>query len=675
MVYFVSGVDTDAGKSIATGWLARKLMARGTRVATVKLVQTGNLGASEDIARHRAMMGTELPEDAQGLTAPQLFPYPCSPHLAARLAGGRVEPARMLEAVRTLAERYETVLVEGAGGLAVPLTEELLTIDFVQAQGWPVIFVTGGVLGSINHSLLAFEALKRRGMTVAQILYNRYPGRKDPLIDNESCAYLRAAAARCFPQAAWEELPILTELHAPAVGEAPRADAAPTAAAPASASPAASAPGARAAVPSFPANLLLAGQPALVVGGGRVGLRKTRALLEAGAAVKLVCPEALAEFAELGVMRVARRFDAADVVGAKVVFACTDDRHVNRAVLEAARARGIWCCCADGHWAAGDFIVPASFRTADVQVAVSTGGRSCRTAKEVKETLARTLTRCSPGVLFIHGVEHAAPLPPEAELSKRLAFLTGLYGWCFLRTCNRTELLAWCAPELVESGLLRHALHFPEGAYALSGPAAERHLAMVLAGMQARMVGEFHVVGQVREAFERAREAGWACGALLQAYARALKASQFVRAAVSELIPHVEVEALALEGARGRVVIAGTGALGRAAAAQAQTQGLDVTFLYHTRPVPGADCQPLSAWREALVGADRFLAALSVREPCFEAADLPCPAYDLGAPRNIRGDDGVLTLDDLRGDYLRRTGALDRIAARAEAAYQEFCHG
>ena len=199
MVYFVSGVDTDAGKSIATGWLARKLMARGTRVATVKLVQTGNLGASEDIARHRAMMGTELPEDAQGLTAPQLFPYPCSPHLAARLAGGRVEPARMLEAVRTLAERYETVLVEGAGGLAVPLTEELLTIDFVQAQGWPVIFVTGGVLGSINHSLLAFEALKRRGMTVAQILYNRYPGRKDPLIDNESCAYLRAAAARCFP--------------------------------------------------------------------------------------------------------------------------------------------------------------------------------------------------------------------------------------------------------------------------------------------------------------------------------------------------------------------------------------------------------------------------------------------------------------------------------------------
>ena len=656
MIYFVSGVDTDAGKSIATGWLARQWLAEGRRVATVKMVQTGNVGASEDIARHRAMMGVTLPEDAQGLTAPQVFPYPCSPHLAARLAGTQVEPERIVAAVDEMSKRYDIVLVEGAGGLAVPLTEALLTIDFVRAQGWPIIFVTGGVLGSISHTLLAFEAMAARGLTVAQVIYNRYPGRKDLTIDNESCAYLRAAAARLFPQAQWEELPALTELSA-VTSPLPSAPPSP---------PPAPAPGVAA---TFPANLLLTGKPAVVVGGGRVGLRKTRSLLEAGAAVKVICPEALPEFDALGVTRVARRFDPADVAGAKVVIACTDDKHVNRAVLAAARERGIWCCCADGHWVEGDFIVPASFKTDNVQVAISTNGRSCRTAKEVKETLARSLQRCSPGVLFIHGIDRAVALPSEGELSARLGFLNGLYGWCFLRTCNRTELIAWCAPELIESGLLQHALHFPREAYALRGEEAMHHLVMVLAGMRAKMIGEFHIVGQVRDALDRARAAGWAHGPLQQVYATALERAQAIRAAVAPLIPQVEVEQLALEGASGRVVIAGTGALGHAAIAQAHRQGLEVTVLYHSRPLPGEDCRPLADWREAVRGADRFLAALTVREALFEAADLPCPAYDLGAPRNIHGDANVRDLDDLRGDYLRRTGALEAILARAEAAY------
>ena len=93
MIHFVSGVDTDAGKSIATGWLARTWLDAGRRVATLKLAQTGNVGSSEDIARHRAMMGVgPLPEDAEGLTAPYIFPHPCSPDLAARLAGAEIGP-------------------------------------------------------------------------------------------------------------------------------------------------------------------------------------------------------------------------------------------------------------------------------------------------------------------------------------------------------------------------------------------------------------------------------------------------------------------------------------------------------------------------------------------------------------------------------------------------------
>ena len=420
---------------------------------------------------------------------------------------------------------------------------------------------------------------------------------------------------------------------------------------------------------TFPANLLIEGATALVVGGGRVGLRKTKALLEAGAAVRLVCPEAVADFDELPVERVTRCFVPDDVAGCRLVFACTDDKHTNRAVLAVARAKGVACCCADGNWAEGDFIVPATLRMEGLTLAVSTDGRSCRTAKEVREGLARSLARVSPGVLYVLGVEEAAALPPIETLAARFAFLNGLYGWALLRTCNRTELIAWAAPELIASGLPGHALHLP-GARAAVGPDAMRHLTMVLAGMRAKMAGEFHIVGQVRDAFEEAREQSWACSHLMDAYAEALRRAQAVRAAVAPLIPNVEVEELALEGAKGRVVIAGTGRLGRAAVAKAHAMGLPVTVLYHRTPLEGEDCRPLDAWREAVQGADRFLAALTVDKPCFDAAGLGgVPAYDLGAPRNIAGDDGVRDLDDLRGDYLRRTGALDTLLAAAEQAY------
>lgn len=745
MITFVSGVDTDAGKSIATGWLARRLLGEGRRVITQKLVQTGNVGASEDIARHRAMMGCgPLPEDAEGLTAPAIFSYPCSPHLAARLDGRSVDAGKIRAAAAALAERYDEVLVEGAGGLMAPLSEDLLTIDFVRAQGWPVIFVTGGVLGSISQTLLAFEAMRARGLPVARILYNRWPGRGDRVIDDESCAYLRRAAARLFPQALWEELPVLggtarepavaSPCPCPRQGATPAVPAAslagmPTAGAPwlregeascarffgegcadgrplsegsASGIPAGEAAGAKGvspceggtttAIPSsprpftppasrptrrtFPVNLLLDDALALVVGGGRVGLRKTRALLEAGARVRLVCPDALGAFEGLeGVERHARCFVPGDVEGCRVAVACTDDRRVNRAVLEAARAARVPCCCADGHWAEGDFIVPATLRTEGLLVAVSTNGRSCRTAKEVKDALARRLARCSPGTLFVHGIDAAVPLPPRAELSNRLSFLSGLYGWMFLTTCNRTELVAWAAPELIASGLLSHALHLPAGAYAFSGEAAMRHLTMVLAGMRARMVGEFHIVGQVRDAFDAARAAGWAHGPLQNAYAEALRRAQAVRAAVAPHLPRVEVEELALEGAKGRVVVAGTGALGRAAVAKAHARGLPVTVLFHRRPLPGEDCRPLAEWREAVRGADRLVACLAVSAPLFEADALGLPAYDLGAPRNIRGDRGVRDLDDLRGDYLRRTGRLETLHAIADQAYEEVCRG
>lgn len=172
-IIMISGIDTGIGKTVATGLLARWLYDGGRRVITMKMVQTGCANLSEDIVRHRELTGVPLQEeDAVGLTCPYVFPVPCSPHLAARLDGRRIEPQVIVEHARQLAEQYEYVLVEGAGGLFVPLNEAALLIDLPAAQQWPVMLVTSPRLGSINHTLAALEALEHRNIRLQGLIYN-----------------------------------------------------------------------------------------------------------------------------------------------------------------------------------------------------------------------------------------------------------------------------------------------------------------------------------------------------------------------------------------------------------------------------------------------------------------------------------------------------------------------
>ncbi len=208
-VYFVSGIDTDAGKSYVTGYLAREWTSAGIRTITQKLVQTGNIGMSEDILLHRKIMGIALlPEDISQLTMPELYPFPASPHLAARMEGRPVNLEKITDATATLAERYEAVLLEGAGGLMVPLSDTLLTIDYVKACGYAVILATSGRLGSINHTLLSLEALKSRGMKLQSLVYNSFP-EGNRLIQKDSEAFFRVMLARDWPDAEFLTVPIL----------------------------------------------------------------------------------------------------------------------------------------------------------------------------------------------------------------------------------------------------------------------------------------------------------------------------------------------------------------------------------------------------------------------------------------------------------------------------------
>ena len=207
-VYFVSGIDTGIGKSYATGYLAKLWNERGVRTITQKLVQTGNDGISEDIELHRRIMGCGLlPEDHEGLTMPEIFSYPCSPHLAAEIDGRPIDFGKIEKATEELSRRYDAVLLEGAGGLMVPLTRQYLTIDYAADRGCPLVFVTSGRLGSINHLLLSLEAVQRRGMKLHTLIHNMYPADEDKIIQRDTENYVRDYLSENWPETEFVTLP------------------------------------------------------------------------------------------------------------------------------------------------------------------------------------------------------------------------------------------------------------------------------------------------------------------------------------------------------------------------------------------------------------------------------------------------------------------------------------
>lgn len=195
-VICISGIDTDIGKTVATGLLARALMANGNSVITQKVVQTGCTGIAEDIMEHRRIMGIPLQdEDRAGDTCCYVFKKPCSPHLAGELSGMCIRPAVIADASRKLSRQYDFVLLEGAGGLMVPLTSDLTFLDYLQQQRLPLILVSCPRLGSINHTLSALELAKRRGVVVQGLIYNLY-GEYDSEILNDSRALFQRALVR-----------------------------------------------------------------------------------------------------------------------------------------------------------------------------------------------------------------------------------------------------------------------------------------------------------------------------------------------------------------------------------------------------------------------------------------------------------------------------------------------
>jgi dethiobiotin synthetase len=183
--FFITGTDTEIGKTFVTAALTRALAAH-TRVAPIKSLAAGQefrdgRWINDDVATLLAAQNLGLSDADIG---PLQFREPCAPHIAAALEGRTIDRNTLLTAIRATAAKADLALVEGVGGFRVPLTPEWDTADLAVDLGLPVILVVGLRLGCINHALLTAEAIRARGLTLVAWVANTVAPHQPHVADN-----------------------------------------------------------------------------------------------------------------------------------------------------------------------------------------------------------------------------------------------------------------------------------------------------------------------------------------------------------------------------------------------------------------------------------------------------------------------------------------------------------
>jgi dethiobiotin synthetase len=204
---FVTATDTGVGKTEVACALIAGARARGLDAVGMKPAQSGAI-AGEPTDAERLLSASGGSEPLEAICLYSLTP-PLAPAVAARVEGREISFSLILDAARVLAGRHEAVVVEGAGGLLAPLTDRETFADLAAALGLPVLVVARAGLGTVSHTALTVEALRRRALPVAGIVLNRTAPEDDP-----SVPYNAGEIARLTGVAPAALLPFVADVEA-----------------------------------------------------------------------------------------------------------------------------------------------------------------------------------------------------------------------------------------------------------------------------------------------------------------------------------------------------------------------------------------------------------------------------------------------------------------------------
>ena len=184
---FITATGTDIGKTFVTAGLIRHIRAAGRTVDAIKPVVSGfdpDAWQESDPAMLLAALGRPITLEEAGRVSPWRFAAPLSPHMAARREGGAIEFQEVVEFCRrSMAARRGVLLIEGIGGIMVPLDDRRTVLDWMSVLRIPIILVAGTYVGTMSHTLTSLEVLVRRNLNVAAVVISESEASAAPLDD------------------------------------------------------------------------------------------------------------------------------------------------------------------------------------------------------------------------------------------------------------------------------------------------------------------------------------------------------------------------------------------------------------------------------------------------------------------------------------------------------------
>ena len=177
--FFITGTDTGVGKTVVTACLSLLFKNQGMDVGVMKPIETGVDPKCSSTANSDAkfLMKVSGSTDAEEEVCPYRLKIPASPYQASEIAGTPIQPAAILEQLKILQSRHNMMLVEGIGGLLVPITTRYNVADLALEIGLPLIIVSRTLVGTLNHTLLTINAAREHGLKIKGVILNRQEGR------------------------------------------------------------------------------------------------------------------------------------------------------------------------------------------------------------------------------------------------------------------------------------------------------------------------------------------------------------------------------------------------------------------------------------------------------------------------------------------------------------------
>jgi len=193
---FVTGTDTSVGKTYVCARLLEFLKKSEIQAGYQKWVATGaDAGLPEDLALCLSAAGIVSKSESVDLQVPFRFRFPASPHLAAEIEKREVKPEVIIEKYVTLAANYKWLIVEGVGGVMVPLRRDLLLIDLLARLQPRILVVARSGLGTLNHTLLTLEALRNRHISVLGVIFSDAEEQEDEMLVQDNMRTIEETAS------------------------------------------------------------------------------------------------------------------------------------------------------------------------------------------------------------------------------------------------------------------------------------------------------------------------------------------------------------------------------------------------------------------------------------------------------------------------------------------------